>query len=825
MGGLSKEEAQRVLQQVGYNELAEKRERGVFAFLATVFSEPMFFLLLSAAGLYVLLGNYKEGLVLSLAMVLIIAITFFQKQKSSRALAALKKLSSPRALVLRDNRPERIAGKEVVPGDWLILSAGDRVAADATLLESSGLHADESLLSGESAAVHKDLLGDKRLFAGSMIVSGKGVAVVSATGGLSLLGKIGGSVQAIVPRKTGLQLASALLTRRLLWAGLFLSVVVVLAFYLTRGGFLNALLTGLSASMAILPEEFPVVLTVFFAIGAWRISQSNVLTRNPSAIESLGAATVLCADKTGTITQNKMELALLYNGSDWLERSSFNNRPPSFNELVYVSRQASEATSVDPMDSAIINFYNSWSGGDFALSLVKEYPLQDDLLAVTRVLDTGEGGALVVAAKGAPETIFRLCGLSKEKEAAILQALHTMAERGFRVLGVAKASVENDGGFPSHQAGFSFSFVGLLGFEDPIRPEMTEAMNSCRSAGVRVVMITGDHPATAKQIAEQIGLGAGRVVTGGEIALLDDSSLAALVKKEKVFARILPDQKLRLVRAFHVNGEVVAMMGDGVNDAPALKAADIGVAMGRRGTDVAREAADLVLLDDNFYSVVGAIALGRRIYDNLQKAMLYILSIHVPIVGLVLVPALWPTLPILMLPVQIVFLELIIDPVCSVAFESQPAESGVMMRPPRKKDALFFSDRFFMTSAMHGLLLFLVVLCVYIYCINVGQSEPASRGAAFATLVLGNLFLISSLLSFSEPFFSSFFKNRVAVLFISAALLLLLLIFSIPFLRDLFRVAIPGWSVCMVSFFSSLFFLLIVELIKVVRNKKSRAES
>jgi Ca2+-transporting ATPase len=825
MGGLSKEEAQRVLQQVGYNELAEKKERGVFAFLATVFSEPMFFLLLGAAGLYVLLGNYKEGLVLSLAMVLIIAITFFQKQKSSRALAALKKLSSPRALVLRDNRPERIAGKEVVPGDWLILSAGDRVAADATLLESSGLHADESLLSGESAAVHKDLLGDKRLFAGSLIVSGKGVAVVSATGGLSLLGKIGGSVQAIVPRKTGLQLASALLTRRLLWVGLFLSVMVVLAFYLTRGGFLNALLTGLSASMAILPEEFPVVLTVFFAIGAWRISQSNVLTRNPSAIESLGAATVLCADKTGTITQNKMELALLYNGSDWLERSSFNDRPPSFNELVYVSRQASEATSVDPMDSAIINFFNSWSGGDFALSLVKEYPLQDDLLAVTRVLDAGKGGALVVAAKGAPETIFRLCGLSKEKEAATVQALHTMAERGFRVLGVAKASVENGGGFPSHQAGFSFSFVGLLGFEDPVRPEMTEAMNSCRSAGVRVVMITGDHPATAKQIAEQIGLGDGRVVTGGEIALLDDSSLAALVKKEKVFARILPDQKLRLVRAFHVNGEVVAMMGDGVNDAPALKAADIGVAMGRRGTDVAREAADLVLLDDNFYSVVGAIALGRRIYDNLQKAMLYILSIHVPIVGLVLVPALWPSLPILMLPVQIVFLELIIDPVCSVAFESQPAESGVMMRPPRKKEALFFSHHFFKASALHGLLLFLIVLCVYIYCLSAGQSEPASRGAAFATLVLGNLFLISSLLSFSEPFFASFFKNRVAILFISAALLLLLLIFSIPFLRELFRVAVPGWRVCVISFFSSLFFLLIVELIKVVRNKKSRAES
>ncbi|NDF97849.1 MAG: hypothetical protein EB101_02735 [Chitinophagia bacterium] len=326
MGGLSKEEAQHILQEVGYNELEEKKARGLSSLLAAVFSEPMFFLLLGAAGLYVLLGNYKEGLVLSLAMVLIITITFFQKQKSSRALAALKKLSSPRALVLRDNRPERIPGKEVVPGDWLVLSAGDRVAADATLLESSGLHADESLLTGESAAVHKDVSGDNVLFAGSLIVSGKGVGVVSSTGGRSLLGKIGGSVQSIVSRKTGLQIASALLTRRLLWIGLFLSVSVVVAFYLTRGSFLDALLTGLSASMAILPEEFPVVLTVFLAIGAWRISQNNVLTRNPSAIESLGAATVLCADKTGTITQNKMELALLYNGVDWLERSSFGGR-------------------------------------------------------------------------------------------------------------------------------------------------------------------------------------------------------------------------------------------------------------------------------------------------------------------------------------------------------------------------------------------------------------------------------------------------------------------------------------------------------------------
>ncbi|NDF97848.1 MAG: cation-translocating P-type ATPase [Chitinophagia bacterium] len=398
-----------------------------------------------------------------------------------------------------------------------------------------------------------------------------------------------------------------------------------------------------------------------------------------------------------------------------------------------------------------------------------------------------------------------------------------MADRGFRVLGVARATIGR-GGFPDHPSGFSFSFVGLLGFEDPVRPEMKEAMNSCRSAGVTVVMITGDHPATAKNVAEQIGLVGARVVTGNEIALLTDESLAALVKETRVFARILPEQKLRLVRAFHINGEVVAMMGDGVNDAPALKAADIGVAMGKRGTDVAREAADLVLLDDNFYSVVGAIALGRRIYDNLQKAMVYILSIHIPIVGLVLVPALWPGLPLLMLPVQIVFLELIIDPVCSVAFESQAAEPGVMKRPPRKKGELFFSRQFFSSSALCGFLLFLFVLGVYLFCLKTEEGERASRGAAFGTLVLGNLFLISSLLSFSQPFFVSFLKNRVAVLFVSSAALLLLSVFFISYFQNLFRVDVPSGRACVVALFAGVVYLLVIEVMKKLRNKKSRAE-
>jgi Ca2+-transporting ATPase len=824
MGGLTKSAAQKILREVGYNELEEKKDRGIGAFLITVFSEPMFFLLLGAAGLYVLLGNYKEGLVLSLAMVLIVAITFFQKQKSSRALAELKKLSSPRALVLRDNRPERIAGKEVVPGDWLILSAGDRVAADATLLESSGLLVDESLISGESAAVHKESAGNKDLFAGSLVVAGKGIAVVSATGSRSFLGKIGGVVQSVGPIKTGLQKAAALLTRRLLVVGFFISVLVVVAFYISRGNFLSALLSGLSASMAILPEEFPVVMTVFLAIGAWRISQNNVLTRNPSAIETLGAATVLCADKTGTITENKMAVALLYNGGVWLDRSRFFEHPASFNNLLRVAGAASDQQSIDPMDMAILDVCSAWEETPNTLSLLKEYPLQDNLMAVTRVWDAGAALDLLVATKGAPETIFRLCGLDQEEERKQFSAIRKMAEQGYRVLGVACASPKR-GEFPDHPAGFSFSFIGLIGFEDPVRPEMNEAMKNCLRAGLKVVMLTGDHPATARHIALQIGLGSGRVITGEEMAELDDFALATLVKKERVFARILPEQKLRLVRAFHLNGEVVAMMGDGVNDAPALKAADIGIAMGGRGSDVAREAADLVLLDDNFFSVVQAIALGRRIYDNLQRAMLYILSIHIPIVGLVLVPAFWPGLPVIMLPVQIVFLELIIDPVCSVAFESQPADPDSMSRRPRPRDAVFFSGRFFGTSLLLGSLLLGAVLLVYFFCIWVDENDLVVRGASFLTLVIGNVFLISSLLSFYQPTILSIFKNRVALAFLSGALLLLLCIFSFPFLKDLFKVDRPGWSIIVLLLGASFLFLLLIALIKMGQNKKSRAES
>jgi Ca2+-transporting ATPase len=716
-----------------------------------------------------------------------------------------------------------VPGREVVPGDWLLLSPGDRVAADAKLVESTGLYADESLLSGESVAVHKTLSGQSLVLAGSMIVSGKGVAVVTATGVRTGFGKIGEAVQLVGERRSGLQKAAAKLTKKLLWIGLFISVVVVVAYFFSRGDFLAALLNGLSASMAILPEEFPVVMTIFLAVGAFRIAQNNVLTRNSSAIESLGAATVLCADKTGTITQNKMVLAQLYNGEQWLDKASFSEREGVFHNLLLVARQASEIQSVDPMDAAIIDAFSGWGVGVGDLALIKEYPLQDNLLVVTRVLQPERKQELVVAAKGAPETIFHLCNLSEQEEKRHLLALHKMADRGYRVLGVASASLGTSP-FPDHPSGFSFSFIGLLGFEDPVRPETKEALENCRLAGIRVVMITGDHPSTAKKIADEIGL-RGDVLTGAEISKIDDVALSALVNEKNVFARILPEQKLRLVKAFHKNGEVVAMMGDGINDAPALKAADIGIAMGKKGTDVARESADLVLLDDNLFSVVRAITLGRRIYDNLQKAMLYILSIHVPIVGLVLVPAFWPSLPQLMLPVQIVFLELIIDPICSVAFESQPEEPGLMRRPPRKKEALFFSGWFFRKSFFFGGLLFGVVLTVYLLGLAWGLNDDMVRGASFLALVIGNVFLISSFLSLSQPFYVSVVKNRAAILLLLAALLLVVSVYLLAPIRGLFNVSLLGWREFSLVLGCTLFFLTLLESTKRMGYKKSRTES
>lgn len=824
MKGLTVSEANERITKHGYNELPSAGSKNIWRIALEVIKEPMFVLLLTCGGLYMLLGDYKEGVVLVSTILIIIFITFYQYQKTEKALEALKKISSPRALVIRDGKEIRIPGREVVPDDIIILNEGDRVPADALVHDSLNLTVDESLLTGESMAVSKTPMADAtakngHVFSGTLVVQGRGVAKVISTGINTEFGKIGTSLQNIEQDETRLQKEMKVLIRNLFVIGAIISIGIVAAFYLTRGNFVQSLLNGLSAAMAILPEEFPVVLTVFLALGAWRLSKRNVLTRKPSAIETLGSATVLCSDKTGTITQNKMEIAVLYNGSELINKNNFLEHEQNISELVMASFRASQKDTIDPMEKAIVKVYENMaakiSGEE---KLIKEYPLSRDLLAMTRVLEDTKGKRSV-STKGAPETIFKLCKLSESETEKKLAVVKQMAEQGYRVLGVAMAV---PGELPANQKDFEFTFLGLIGLEDPIRNEVPQAVKECNDAGIKVIMITGDFPATAKSIADQIGLDPGKeIMTGDELKKLNDKELKERISNVNVFARVVPEQKLRIVQALKANQEIVAMTGDGVNDAPALKAANIGIAMGGKGTDVAREASSLVLLDDNFASIVSAMRSGRRIFDNLQKAMSYIISIHIPIIGLTLLPAFITSLPILLMPLHIVFMELIIDPVCSVAFESEQEEKGIMNRMPRDPREKFFGGKKIMASIVYGLLLMGMVLLVYFISIKEGHTPGEVSAITFSSLIVGNIFLILTNLSSTRSFLSVFTERNLAVFVILlGATALLLAIISVPSLLHLFNFEFPGYRHFIPALLSASGLLLILELVKYFKYSK-----
>jgi Ca2+-transporting ATPase len=819
--GLTASEAKTLLEQFGFNELPSAKPKNIWKIASEILMEPMFLLLVGSGTLYLILGDYREGLILLSAIFVIIGITFYQYQKTERALEALKDLSSPRALVIRDNRQIRIAGREVVPGDVIVLNEGDRIVADATLIESLNLTVDESLLTGESVPVNKTIdSGNSSLFGATLIVQGKGIAKVDTTGINTQFGKIGMSLKSIESDETRLQLEMKLLIKQLAYIGVVLSISVVVAFYLSRGNFVKSLLNGLAAAMAILPEEFPVVLTIFLALGAWRLSQKKVLTRRPSAIETLGSATVLCSDKTGTITQNKMEVVVLNDGNQTLSKADFRKESTTFLELVSAGHRASQRDSIDPMEQAIDSVFKGiFTQVDEDLKLVKEYPLSKQILAMTRVLQNSKDQTISVSTKGAPETIFKLCHLGEEETAKYLKIVTDMAEQGYRVLGVAVASPPDV--MPDNQSDFKYSFKGLIGFADPIRPEVPQAIVECHEAGVKVIMITGDFPATAKSIAQQIGLPSlGKILTGSELGSMSDSDLREQIKLTNIFARIVPEQKLRIVEALKANGEIVAMTGDGVNDAPALKAAHIGVAMGNRGTDVAREASSLVLLDDNFASIVSAIHSGRRIFDNLQKAMSYIMAIHIPIIGLTLLPAFFSSLPILLLPLHIVFLELIIDPVCAIAFETEQDEKGIMKRKPRSPNDSFFGMKRIVSSVFAGSLLLLTVLIVYFLSLHEGHTEGEVRAIAFSSLIIGNVFLTLTDLSKTRSFLSVFTeKNWAAISILMASSTAMLLIISVPSLLSVFSFEFPGYRHFIPSLISAFSILVILESIKYCRKE------
>ncbi len=727
--GLTEAEAQRRHRQEGANELPRTGTRSPIAILLSVVKEPMLALLLVGGIIYLLIGSAAEAMLLLAFGTFSVLVTLIQESRTERVLESLRDLSSPRALVIRDGAQRRIPGREVVCGDLVILGEGDRIPADVRLIEARSLMADESLLTGESVPVRKRQDNDAGsqgygppggddlpvAFSGTLVVRGSGIGEVVAIGIKSEIGQIGASLLSLEPETPRLQAQTRRLVRIFgLIAGVC-SLAVFLVYGIARSQWLDGILAGIALGMSLIPEEFPVVLTVFTAVGAWRISRAHVLTRKAAAIETLGAATVLCTDKTGTLTENRMSVAELrpWRAAPIAVDGTQALLPAPYDALASAGIAASAALPTDPMDRAL-HALAPRTPPQSERNLLREYGLQPDLLAMSNAWQTS-GDECFIAAKGAPEAIAALCRLSPEETAALHADVSCMGQAGMRVLGIAHAKADG-GSLPESQRGFQFTFLGLVGLRDPLRADVADAVAECRAAGIKVVMMTGD----------------------------------------------------------------------GVNDAPALRAAHIGIAMGGRGTDVAREAASIVLLKDDFGSVVKAIRLGRRIYDNLRKAMAFIVAVHVPIAGLALFSLMlgWP---ILFGPIHIAFLEMVIDPVCTLVFEAEAEEEDVMRRPPRKPTTSLFSLNLLLWGGVQGAATLMVTGGIFLYAWSQSMPDGDIRALVFTSLVccLGMLILVDR--SFSPSVRAAVTRHNTPLAMVFGIVCtLILLVKLLPPMRDLF---------------------------------------
>ncbi|OQW75097.1 MAG: ATPase [Proteobacteria bacterium ST_bin13] len=804
--GLSLAEAAARLAADGPNELPKTGRRSVWRIAVEVLREPMLALLLAGGTAYLLLGDLTEALILLGFATFSVVVTVVQEARTEHVLEALRDLSAPRALVIRDGTRLHVPGREVVNGDLIVLEQGDRIAADALLVEAGDLQADESLLTGESLPVGKIVAagnddgahrpggdGLPYVYSGSLVTRGSGIARVQATGPRSEIGRIGQSLATLDTEAPRLRRET---TRIVTWCaagGTAVALLVVLLYGLLRGGWIEAVLAGIAIGMSMLPEEFPVVLTVFLAMGAWRIGKVGVLTRRAAAIETLGSATVLCTDKTGTLTENRMSLAELWLPSgETLAVGADIATPAAWHRLIETAALASAALPSDPMEIALqearaaIPAITATDG-----TLVHAYALRSELLAMSNIWQNGD--TLTMATKGAPEAIADLCQLAAPDRAAMTAAVEAMAGRGIRVLAVATATPP-DRNWRESQFDYDYVLAGLVGLADPLRASVPAAVAECRSAGIRVVMITGDYAATARSIATQAGIADGEVLTGTALDALDDAALAGRLKAVTVFARIMPEQKLRIVQAYKALGEIVAMTGDGVNDAPSLKAAHIGVAMGKRGTDVAREAAAIVLLEDDFGSIVESVRLGRRIYDNIRKAMAFIFAVHVPIAGLALLP-LFFGLPLLFGPIHIALLEMVIDPVCALVFEAERDEDDIMARPPRDPNEPLFSIGMIAWSVVQGGMAFIMLSTVFLVETWSGMADAELRALIFFALIAELIALILVNRSFGASLGEALSRPNAALRYVVLAIAAITaLILFLPSAQALLKFGAIAWT-------------------------------
>ncbi|MGV8152268.1 MAG: cation-translocating P-type ATPase [Candidatus Nanoarchaeia archaeon] len=831
--GLSEKEADSRIKKFGYNQLPKEKRKSFFKIVFEVFKEPMFILLWICWLIYLLLGDIKESFMLLGFVVIIIIITIYQENKTEKALDALRDLSSPRALVVREGISKRIPGKEVVKEDIVILTEGDRVPADAIIIACRNLSIDESLLTGESAPVRKKQSKNLNeqiqtpggeygfsVYSGTVVVSGTAIALVKKTGIETEMGKIGKSLGEIKTEKTSLQKETNSLVKSFATYGIILCIIIIIMYGVVRKNWLEAFLNGVTLAMSVLPEEFPVVLTLFLGLGAWRMSKKNVLTRKQQAISELGSATVLCTDKTGTITQNKMTVRRLYSkeGICFVDNKKIIRK--EFYELIEYGILASQKEPFDPMEKALLELsetnkkfiHSSWN-------LMHEYPLSDKLLAISHVWSKPNDKEHIVAAKGAPEAIIQLCKLSENEKKNTLKKVIEFSSSGLRVIAIAKAKLS--GKLPKNQADFKFELIGLVGFEDPIRPTVPQAIKECYQAGIRVIMITGDYHGTAQNIATEIGLkNPDKFITGSELMNLNESELKEKIKEINIFVRVIPEQKLLLVNALKSNGEIVVMTGDGVNDAPALKSANIGVAMGERGTDVAREASSVVLLNDDFTSIVNGVKMGRRIFDNIRKAMSYVFSMHIPIAGITLLALIFGW-PLILLPLHILFLELIIDPTCSIVFEAEKSEEDIMKRKPRNRKEKIFNKITVIYSILQGFAMLLTLAIVFYMTLKLTSDEYLARTMGFSTLIFSNLLLILSDRSLSKPIYKTLFEKNTAFWFVAlAALFFLGLAIYLPGLNNTFKFTPLSPSQLSIAFGIGFLSIAWFEIIKYLHYKK-----
>lgn len=790
--GLSSDEARRRLRLHGPNLLPAGPPPSLLDWVAELAREPMLLLLLLAAAVYFVLGSMTEGAVLIVFALFSISLMLIQKQRSQRALAALRQLAAPVAAVRRDGRELRLPAADLVPGDIVILNEGDRVPADGVIVSATHLAVDESLLTGESLAVEKAVGPEQRVFGSTLVVAGHGLARLTETGMRTEAGKLGASLAAIETEQTHLQRTTGRLVRSFGILAVIVCTLLAVWYGLAVNDWLRGILSGIALGMAMLPEEFPVALAIFLAIGSWRLAQVGVLVRRAAAVEALGAITSLCVDKTGTLTENRMRVRFLDNTVS-LDLREAGAVGAEFTPLLKAAGYASRRSSHDPMDLAILEL------SDRSLppatseepSLIREYDMTSDLLAMSRVWRDAAGRSFV-AAKGAPEAIAALCRMDATEAERIAGRTRQMAEQGLRVLAVAEAEC-SDAPLPEDPRGFEFSYLGLVAFEDPVRDSVPAAVAEARTAGIAVKMITGDFPGTARAIALQAGIDASDVVTGDQLRDADDAQLLQWGRTVSVFARVRPEQKLRLVDALQAAGETVAMTGDGVNDAPALRSADVGIAMGQRGTDVAREAADIVLLDEDFGRIIEAIRLGRRIFDNLRKVIIYIAAVHVPIAGLGFLPIAFG-MPVAIWPIHVVLLEMLVDSMCSLAFEDTPAERDIMRRPPRRRSESVAGLLQILMGLAQGAVVLAAAFGIYAAALTSGVEADIARTMALLTAVLGDLALVLANAR-QHSMFEQWRLPKPQPLFLPIAVLMIILLalaVGVPALREIFHFGVPS---------------------------------